>query len=342
MKKIMDRKIVYLKFKSPIHLGSDIQGIGKESIIDFIHSDTIFSTFVNNVSLLYKSDSSKIENFISDFSKYFRLSSAFPFKNDSGRMKHFFKKPLINPPNFYNDVNDNDIESVRFHKKSFGKDLKKIDFIQLRFFLDWICGKNLNFKDLFNNKVKFFVEETVPHNYQDRLTKATGIYYTGLIFFEDNCGLYFIMEKDENSSISWELIKNILQITSVNGFGGRKTYGKGKFEFELKDLPEEINLLFNEEDRNAYLILSLFYPSDEDKNFCNPISYDIVPRKGWFLSFVTNKQMKRKSCSMFSEFSVFKNKPRGCLLDVTPKQFDLHKIYRYGIPLCIPIKVFEN
>jgi CRISPR/Cas system CSM-associated protein Csm4 (group 5 of RAMP superfamily) len=46
---------------------------------------------------------------------------------------------------------------------------------------------------------------------------------------------------------------------------------------------------------------------------------------------------------MFGEGSVFRNEPKGTLADVTPPNnaFIAHSLYRYGIPISLPIKL-EN
>ena len=46
---------------------------------------------------------------------------------------------------------------------------------------------------------------------------------------------------------------------------------------------------------------------------------------------------------MFGEGSIFRNEPKGTLEDVTPSNnaFTAHNLYRYGIPISLPIRILE-
>jgi CRISPR-associated protein Csm4 len=71
------------------------------------------------------------------------------------------------------------------------------------------------------------------------------------------------------------------------------------------------------------------------------IAYDVVRRKGWVTSGRYALPLKRKSVGFFTEGSVLKTQPRGCIVDVTPEGASLdilqHDIYRYGYAFTAPI-----
>ncbi|MFW6016787.1 MAG: type III-A CRISPR-associated RAMP protein Csm4, partial [bacterium] len=72
-------------------------------------------------------------------------------------------------------------------------------------------------------------------------------------------------------------------------------------------------------------------------------SYDLLMRRGWAYSRALNKSYRRKNCRMFKEGSVFSNKTKGRILDITPDNYNLaHKIYRFGISLDVPVKRGDN
>ncbi len=341
---MIERKIVLLRFSSPLHIGSDIQGIGKESINEIIHSDTLFSAIVNNYSVIAGSNIEKIQEFIDDFKINIRLSSALPYSKTNNSIDYFFLKPRINPPDLFVDAgnSDKDISDI---KKDFGKDLKKINYLSFETFHKWITGVNIDFRKTIEdnkNRKKTILSEIRPQNYQDRLTKATGMFHTGLLHFSKNAGLYFLIEKEDKSQTEWSTIEAILNLCAINGLGGRKSVGNGLFEYDVINIDNEFSSLFNFPPGNSFLNLSLYHPSENDNNYSYPIAYDLIPRRGWTFSNLTRKQVKRKTCNMFAEFSVFRQKPVGEIVDVTPDIFVEHPIYRYGIPIVIPTLTYEN
>jgi CRISPR-associated protein Csm4 len=98
--------------------------------------------------------------------------------------------------------------------------------------------------------------------------------------------------------------------------------------------------------------MSLFWddePSNLKQLITEEASYEIQERGGWITSSESGRQLRRKMVRMFAEGSVFSGKPKGKLVNVTPKEFITrngqyipHPIYRNGISLSLPIKVAVN
>ncbi|HPD25074.1 type III-A CRISPR-associated RAMP protein Csm4 [Tenuifilum sp.] len=338
----MERKILHIEFQSPVHIGSDIAGIGIENVLHFAHSDTLFSCFINAYALLNKSDLNKCNAMIEKFNTDnppFKISSSFPYKYESNKIQYFFPKPLINPPQFYG-------KDAKIQKYEFGKNLKKTTYLSFSDFKAWLLGdENFDLRDIDKKFEKPFIVDLRPHHAQDRLTNSSVIYYVGYTYFSDDGGLFFILEKNKNSILSWDEIKDVWEIAGYYGLGGRRSTGNGIFKIKMTDLPTEIEELFTFQTKNddfGYITLSLYYPGGELNNL-SPVAFDFVKRKGWTFSVLHQKQMKRKICTMFTEGSVFKNKPIGQLVDVTPKGYtNLHNVYRLGQPICLPIKIFNE
>ena len=180
-----------------------------------------------------------------------------------------------------------------------------------------------------------------PQHTRDRLTDATSIYHTGLIHFSSNSGLYFLIEINDTSILSWDELRAVLDLASANGLGGRRSHGNGAFEVTddtIEPLDRTWQDLFNQQ-QNGFVNLSLYLPETSD--CLDPVAYQLVSRRGWCYSSTTPAQVKRKTVTMFGEGSVFRNEPKGTLADVTPpnEAFTAHGLYRYGIPLSLPIKL---
>ena len=313
----MNWYIIKFKFISPLHIGSDEAGIGVENVQCMIHSDTIFSALVNSASLMN-------DNYI-DFllQGNFRISSAFPYNKKC----YLLPKPFCPFP-------------LTFGK--YFKEVKKLEFLQEVDFQAWIKGE-LNEKNITGAISRSQAIEEIstidirPRNFIDRQTSNTIIYHCGGVVFQKNCGLYFILETD-NESIS--RFQDILKTLKKLGFGGERSSGYGQFDFKvIGPINSEAGIWKNIKNNkgNSFSLLSLCYP-EENENI-NAKAYQTVLRKGWVFSTSSKKQMKRKTFRMFKEGSVFVNRLTGKLIDVTPQGFNDHVVYRYGKAFSVKMNI---
>ena len=60
-------KIVKLKFRSALHLGADVSGIGLEDSLLIAHSDTLFSCLINSYAQLHSGNLSAVEQLLEPF-----------------------------------------------------------------------------------------------------------------------------------------------------------------------------------------------------------------------------------------------------------------------------------
>lgn len=143
--------------------------------------------------------------------------------------------------------------------------------------------------------------------------------------------------------LDWDGFGAMLRQAGVNGLGGRRSIGNGVFDVTddtVTDLSQDWKNLFDLPEQNGFINLSLYLPEKFDG--LAPVAYQLVPRRGWCYSSVAPQQMKRKAVMMLGEGSVFRNELNGALADVTPDGFTVHKLYRYGIAISLPIRILET
>ena len=341
-----DLRIVKLRFRGPLHLGADMPGIGIEESLSIAHSDTLFSCLINAYAELHSGDPDAVDNLLDPFhdgNPPFRISSAFPFQQRENDVRYYLPKPLIDPIEFHDPGDGREV------RKLYSKLVRNLSLVRIDRFKAYWLGEGIQTsmtkEDLenANREVRNFCVPTIrPQHTRDRLTDATSIYHTGLIYFSSNSGLYFLIEINNTSILSWDEFRTVLELAGTNGLGGRRSHGNGAFdvtEDTIQTLDQTWQDLFDEE-HNGFVNLSLYRPRPKTIRSLNPIAYQLVPRRGWCYSSVTPVQTKRKAVTMFGEGSVFRDKPKGTLANVTPDSgFGTHDLYRYGIPISLPIKI---
>ncbi len=321
-----------LSFKGPTHFGET--GIDLENVSEWVNSDTFFSALINTFSSI--ENSGTVTEFINSFQENppFLITSLFLYFKD----KYFLPKPI------YDEHIDADL------KKQFGKELKKIKWLDVLGFKKWIGKSGLTRDDLdlleeVNEMYKkaFFIEIR-PRVSLDRITQNSTIYHAGYVHFNKEAGLYGFVVFNDTSKISQ--FKMLLEILGNIGLGGEKTYGCGMFEVikfqEISGLLKE-TIEMSEENSIGYTTLSLYHPSEAElaKGAENILAYDVIRKKGWISSGRQALPIKRKSVGFIKEGSVLKKRPLGCIVDVTPDNVPLevlsHRIFRYGYAFSIPI-----
>ncbi|HNZ61123.1 MAG TPA: type III-A CRISPR-associated RAMP protein Csm4 [Methanofastidiosum sp.] len=302
----MEFNAVKMKIEG-IHIGDE----GKlDATSPVIHSDTIFSAICNVWARSYGKED--LERMLDNFQNKipFIVSSAFPY---SGEIL-YFPKPFMLP----------NIDIPEDKRKEF----KKMTSLPKPLFEKYI-GASLKEEELITalntTKSDFSKDYYVPKVAIDRRSSSTELFSFSENRFTSDSGYFFLYQC---SSEYLEKFKNIVQILSDEGIGGKKTWGCGQFKCEFKtiniDLPQS----------DCYCILSLYYP-DKDEKLNYNCSYNLAERGGWIVSQTTTKT-KRNTVYMLTEGSVFDYKPNGKLVDVSPEGFP-HKVYRNGIAFAIPV-----
>jgi CRISPR-associated protein Csm4 len=348
-------KLVKLNFgRNLAHFGE--VGIGMENTSDRIRSDGLFSAWVSTYARLFRKEG--IEELLQLFPTQeqpqlippFRISSTFIYREVGQDTIYYLPRPLKFPINYP----DQDL--------AFFKAYKKLNYLPLKIWQRWYqgigfttddaqelenhtldkTGGELATAETFNYNKACTIEQ-LPKIAIDRNTRATNIYHTGFVQFawekdKNPAGLYFLIELSPEGEKLANKLQAALHLLGEEGIGGERSSGAGRFEVSWLELPENWKKVVNFQAGNHHTLMSLFWDSSIKDEFLDKASYEIQERGGW----VTESQLRRQMVRMFSEGSVFSSPPQGKLVDVKPKEFTKHSIYRSGISLSLPIKVQEK
>lgn len=306
---------IKLNFNSPLHIG--VKDNEFNTISKIIHSDTLFSAIINAYNLLYGLKKTKeFLDYVVNNEDSLGISSAFFYYKDI----YFYPRPL--------GFNFGLVEKGLDYKK-----IKKIEYVSEEYIKGdvkepLVLGKfALDGDRKFDERELVFIEER-PRISMDRITNETHIYNISNLRLLNDSGYWFYLNMDE--SIKDEVF-SALKLLSDEGIGGERTYGCGFFDFEVTEVePVKIN------EGNVYLLLSNFYPK-EAPEFEKAISYKFYERSGFPYS-IYGVNAREPLLRFISEGSVFNGKVNGKILDITPEDFRVHKIYKYGRAYLIPIK----
>jgi CRISPR type III-A-associated RAMP protein Csm4 len=331
---------------------------------DYFSSDQLFSTIINNVSLLYGEHTAKetIAYFdndkISISSVFYGL--AFCHKEEEKNKEiYFLPKP-------YWLIKDENTKEIDLNER---KKIKKVQFISFKAYVNllksWnedkkcftynllhlpvignkfaIAKEELNDLDIETNElneVKIVDKYSMPKVSVNRLYGDSNAFY-----FDDiseikytklrNCivkpFMYFIYDGE----ISKE-IKAAINMIQDEGIGGKRSRGLGLFKNvdfdESQDgWKEELNQYINHSGKYHINISSVFPKPEETKEI---LSYRLESRSGFIFSD-GGQGHRKKSVRIIKEGSMFEGKIQGMIKDITPKGFDKHRVWIYGKALLI-------
>jgi CRISPR-associated protein Csm4 len=313
--------LVKLSFHSPLHVGHDQAGIGVENVQTTIHSDTLFSALVSAAA---QRDPALVDKLVA--AGALRFSSCFPYD----RNHYYLPRPLLPPPAWFGPD---------------ARDIRQTDFLVADDFLFWVSARLPPDRRAMaargRRAADVAVCEVRPRNVVDRASSHTVLYHCGGVTFKHDAGLFFILEADDDGRA---LVEQALDTLSVFGLGGERSSGYGRFTYSLVETqqPPWPELRANQGDVSC--LLSLWYPAEDELRglAATAKAYRTIPRKGWLFSAKACRQMKRKTCHMFAEGSVFGLNPVGCVADLTPPGFSGHDIHRWGRALAVPMKLPEG
>lgn len=308
--------LVKLRFQRAIRIGlgtsSDATGF-----VGIIHSDTIFSGLLNQlVRIRSRQNTESLINGLRTASPHFRISSAFPYFLE----KYYVPAPLG--------------ESSFYLEK-----LKGVPFLELFEFLDLAHGDIEGFsKHVLKKGGPDFLEAiTTPRVTVDRITATTNLYEERGLMISEGGGFYFLIDLQLESLRSD--LELCIRLLGESGIGGDRSIGFGHFSaeiYEAESLPGWPDLFqpCRGDGEKCFYLLSLCCPAANQEK--EALSYTLLNRGGWIFSNSTTTQMKRRSCRMFAEGSLFRSPISGQIVDVTPNDFrPEHCVYRYGLGMMI-------
>ena len=330
-----------LKFPNGIHIG-EVGSIGLEATALTVPSDTFYSAIYSEYMKLYNDD----ELLEMSESGKFKISDLLPFKNPKKyEVSFYLPKPFIS----IERKKRNEEQTVDRKKV---KALTYIPANKLKEYCSFL-EKGTDFPEIDQD---FGKKQLYTKNKISRIGEDTELYNIEVFKFNEESGLYFIVELPEEWQDKFE---NILNSLSLTGIGGKKTSGYGQFlleedpmlfdgeDFEMIESEDDafINRALYRRENNEYLLLSSYSPSLE-QNEVEKIKeegngYHLIKRSRFVnnSSYSENPQ-KRKQVYMISSGSVFNFIPEGRLLDL--KLNGNHSIYRMGKPIILGVDLWEK
>lgn len=290
-----------------------------------LHSDTLFGALTYAISELYPNLVDEMINEFEENKPPFLISSTFPVIFNEGDKVKFYPKLIIG-----SDLSGIDSQII--------KDYKKVDYIEEKLFYALINGE-LSEKDILNNYDDYyrfsnllmgekidvdigFGENILPNNSVNRLIHETKIFYTQGDSYK-NLGLFFLVQifNEDYSSI----IKSAIKFLKDRGFGRDISTGKGHFDFEI----DETVTFDDGSDKNMFVTLSRFIPTEDDLKRINEYSYyEIGSKRGRDKTGEIRKQVR-----FFKEGSIFPNYQMNYGNIVKSGEINPAVEYGYAFPL---------
>jgi CRISPR-associated protein Csm4 len=354
-------KLVRLNFgRASVHFGE--LGIGIEETSERVHSDTLFSGWINAYARLF--GGTEVENLLQRFLNSpqppVRMSSTFIYRQKGRDFVYYLPRPSKFPRN-YPERDD----------LAFFKTYKKLKYLPLNIWQRWYQGEGFTTEGEECDRAELeattkksrasgvlhragafdygttFKKDLLPKVAIDRVTRATNFYHTGFVQYEgeqngngtnSHSGLYFLLQFPEKNQDLENRLYAALNLLGEEGLGGERSSGAGRFDIDnWSDLSSEWQDVVKFERGNYHCLISLFWQFPLPPEFLQNSSYEITERGGWIGSPFSGQQLRRKKVQMFTEGSVFTSMLSGQLADVTPQEFNTHRIYRNGISLSLPI-----
>ncbi|NUQ82509.1 MAG: type III-A CRISPR-associated RAMP protein Csm4 [Bacteroidetes bacterium] len=343
--------------------------LGKTDVDDtslYIHSDTLFSAWVNMFQWMYGSGQEMIGTARAG---RFRLSSAFPCIEipELNRVVRFLPRPDIAYRQEGSDevknrkvlkkiqwvsegvyarisaglsVNGNHIGTSYSLQKS-NKDLIRLGKSFLALTTEIPVGEpGFSFLETLElPKVTVHTDDKTGSLYQEasfRLTEPVRV-QTGTTEMTLVPAFYFLLDHQlETPELNRYLAA--LRMLGDEGIGGNRSTGCGKFS------PVVPNDFQQKPDRTSPLVfcLSVLSPKDEG-DFGRLLRYDLFIRGGGSLGRFGNQDLHRKQARFCKEGAIGRPGIDGRLVDLSPAQSgNDHPVFRNGIAFTIPFGVSES
>ncbi len=163
-----------------------------------------------------------------------------------------------------------------------------------------------------------------------------------LMYFEQNAGLYFILQEDEPGITG--RIFSCLKFLEDHGLGTDRSVGHGFFKYDESTLE-----LYEAENPNAVITLGLYCPLKEElqSEILEKSRWRLMERGGYMSGSIYPKfrHLRKKKVYMFTEGSMFHTPSlKGKIVDLRPEwnDPDMHPVWRDGRPLCVPFQINQN
>ena len=174
-------------------------------------ADTLFGAITSAVAMLY--DNKAVEELVDAFKAGARISSAFPYFNDT----FYLPKPLSV------ELMDFDVEYEE------AKRIRRARYLDVKNF-----ERALRLEPFEAPEMNFHARASIPRVVLDRVTNDSALYFWDEVRFREGAGLYFLYSGPDDVFRSY--IESAVRLLGDTGIGGKSTWGFGLFEPEFSRL----------------------------------------------------------------------------------------------------------
>jgi CRISPR-associated protein Csm4 len=336
---------VYLRLRGPFRVGE--RGVGMEGALATVPSDTLFSALTMAVRL--SDGAADTARWLEPFragAPPFLLSSTFPVVTDGdGRRWRCLPRPRL-PLNRRGATDEGAAVAP--------KALKRLTWVGEDLFRRLIAGEAV-FPDLQRGAIwdaeqvwwgaaapphpddgpLWTRPEPVARVALDRASVRSQLFRSARVFYRSigvlRAGLYVLVRFNDER---WrERFERALFVLGELGIGSERSIGHGQFQIEGWEA-----LTFA--DQGPYVVVLSFYaptPSEHAAGVFREARVELSPRRGWVTS-PEGAGWLRAQVTMVAPGSVVRRvgETLGQLVDVTPRDFTAHPVYRYGYALAVP------
>lgn len=169
-------------------------------------------------------------------------------------------------------------------------------------------------------------------------------YFIGLTYYNDDCGLYFILgyESDEEK----KLVTNLTTLLGLSGIGGRKSSGLGKFNAEFVALDDSntawkvLKSMLENDRATGYVTINTSLPrKDEMASIIPQANVQLIRRGGGFIQSYSyaDTQLKKKTIFALAAGASTGMRFGGDIYDLSSG--GNHLIYRNLKPMFLGVEV---
>lgn len=342
-------EVILLHFRTPVHFGDAAEGGGLGDVTTFCRADTFFSALCNEAAKMDKALLKKLTDKVtggmilfSDLMPWFHAEASLPEgdKNGGERYDLYVPRPLLTLSAEKEERPLSFSETKQF--STLRKELKKRAYIRASQMKDYLIDMKTG-KQTVDCEPEFgsFVLDTHFNG------RSKTPYETGSFYFPKNAGLYLILSVEEETDLEW--MESLIRFVGLNGIGGRRSSGSGKFDFEDDPLllsedemygPDDAALFKMLENGKApwHMTLSSLLPAPDEIPAAREGNGKLVKRSGFAYSAEAGKLRKENSVYMMAAGSCFKQRISGMVADVNSGTFP-HPVYRLGKGLYVGLSL---
>ncbi len=300
-------RVYKLHFLTPVRFGQSANG----AIAASFYSDTLFSAL-----FLALQETDEAQKLLEAVQKdRLRLSDGLPFdENDL-----YLPRPVgLYPP-----------QSQVATDPAQRKLLKRINYLPMRRFSDWLSG-TLAFTDISTAFGESFTSARV--NRQDPVPRPYQV--TGFRFRE-NCGLYVIAACADEEALA--VVDKGIVLLSGSGIGGKLTTGWGHFSFDCDEAPAPLKTALSDTGAKYQMLLNAACPRQEEGDSVMGDARYLLVRRGGFTKGMDEKPVKKRTSWLLAGGSTFTKRFDGQVINaatVSP-----HPVWRYAKALMMGVNI---